>query len=447
MNEEEKISMSRNATEDPAPMDLTIVRRPLAWFIPYARNPRKNDAAVDQMCAAIREFGFTIPILARSSGDVIDGHLRLKAAQKLGITEIPVILCDHWTEAQVKAFRLLVNRSANWAQWDAELVALELSDLKEFQFNIDLIGFSNKEMREFEAASGANMGLTDENAAPEPPSDPVSKTGDLWILGSQRILCGDSSNPEDVTRLMNGEKAALMATDPPYLVDYKGGNHPQSWANKPDVKDKHWDDYVDPDKASDFFRVFIAVALLHLQEYAAIYQWHASSRQALVQAAWEQNGLHLHQTIVWVKARPVLTRCHFMWQFEPAFYGWVKGKSPKVKPPANSRNVWEIDQQGEQDGIHPTQKPVELFRRPLLFHTREGGLAYEPFSGSGTAIIAAEGTRRRVYAMELSPQFVDVAVVRWQEFTGQQATLEGDGATFSEIAARRGKGTDAKPKA
>jgi DNA modification methylase len=134
-----------------------------------------------------------------------------------------------------------------------------------------------------------------------------------------------------------------------------------------------------------------------------------------------------------------------MWQFEPAFYGWVKGKSPKEKPPANSRNVWEIDQQGEQDGVHPTQKPTELFRRPLLFHTREGGLAFEPFSGSGTAIIAAEGTRRRVYAMELSPQFVDVAVIRWQEFTGLKATLDGDGATFNEIAARRGKGTDAKP--
>ncbi len=388
-----------------------------------------------------------IPVLAKSTGDVIDGHLRLKAALKLGITEVPVIVVDSWTDGQVKAFRLLVNRSASWAAWDNELVALELADLKEFQFDTSMIGFSPKELREFDAALPAKTGLTDEDAAAPVPVDPVTQPGDLWILGRHRLLCGDSTKPDDVARLMNGEKAALMATDPPYLVGYQGGNHPQSWANKPDVKDKHWDDYQDPDMASGFFRLFLSVALPFLQEHAAIYQWHASSRQSLVQSAWEDNGLHVHQTIIWVKARPVLTRCHYMWQFEPAFYGWVKGKSPKLKPGAGTRNVWNIDQQGEQDGIHPTQKPVELFRRPFQYHLERGGLAFEPFSGSGTAIISAENTERRVNAMELSPAFVDCAVRRWEKFTGLEAVLDGHSNTFRQVALQRGKEIDAEPNA
>ena len=218
---------------------------------------------------------------------------------------------------------------------------------------------------------------------------------------------------------MNGERSALMATDPPYLVDYRGGNHPQSWANKAKVKDKHWDDYIDPDRASDFFASFIRVALQEaLTDRPAIYQWHAARRSVLVEQAWIANKLLVHQQLIWKKSRPVLGRQHFMWQHEPCMYGWVQGRIPALRPPNNATTVWDVNQRGESDGIHPTQKPVELFRRPVEWHTRAGGVVFEPFSGSGTSIIAAEMTGRRCFALEISPAFVDVACRRYQEHTG-----------------------------
>ena len=386
-------------------------------LIANPKNWRKHpEAQRKAMRAVLAEIGFAGAVLARQDESgrllLIDGHLRAEAASG---SDVPVLVLDV-TEAEADKILATFDPLSGMAEIDSGA----------WSSLIDGITFTEADFGKVLGGlrPGVKPGKTDENAVPQTPNIPITNPGDLWILGDHRILCGDSTKPADVERLMNGEKAALMATDPPYLVDYQGGNHPQSWANKPNVKDKHWDDYKDPDKASDFFRIFMATALPHLEEHAAIYQWHASSRQMLVQAAWEANGVHLHQTIIWVKARPVLTRCHYMWQFEPAFYGWLKGKSPKQKPPANSKNIWEIDQQGEQDGIHPTQKPVELFRRPLLFHTKPEDLAYEPFSGSGTAIIAAENTGRRVFAMELSPQFVDVAVKRWEEFSGKKPVME-----------------------
>jgi ParB-like chromosome segregation protein Spo0J len=184
-------------------------------LVPYARNPRKNDAAVDRMAASIQEFGFKIPVLARSSGGVVDGHLRLKAAKKLGMTEVPVILCDEWTEAQVKAFRLMVNRSVTWADWDEELLGLELVELKGLDFDLDLTGFDSAELERYLADLDVKPGLTDEDDAPEPPEKPVSRSGDLWLLGKHRVLCGDATKSADVERLMSAEKADLVFTDPP----------------------------------------------------------------------------------------------------------------------------------------------------------------------------------------------------------------------------------------
>jgi len=224
---------------------------------------------------------------------------------------------------------------------------------------------------------------------------------------------------------MAGERASLLATDPPYLVDYQGGNHPQSWANGGrKTKDKHWDDYRDPDAASGFFTDFLRVWLAHSVEGVPVYQWHATRRQTLVEDAWRKNGLLVHQTVIWVKARPVLTRSDYMWQHEPCFYGWPEGYRPSQKPPANASTVWEINQQGEQDGIHPTQKPVEVFARPIQYHTTPGAICAEPFSGSGSQIIAAEQQGRRCFAMELEPRFVQVAIERWEAFTGLQAERE-----------------------
>ena len=216
-----------------------------------------------------------------------------------------------------------------------------------------------------------------------------------------------------------------MATDPPYLVDYSGGNHPASRSNRGDPnRDKNWDQYHDPESSVDFFFKFISAGLAHLVSHSPIYQWHAHRRQALVEEAWTKAGLLVHQQVIWVKARGVLTHSFFLWQHEPCFVGWVQGKMPKRKPPSNVSTIWNIDQRFEQMGIHPTQKPVELFIRPIEYHTEPGDIVYEPFSGSGTQIIAAERTGRVCFAMEQEPAYVDVAVKRWEAFTGGAATRQ-----------------------
>jgi DNA modification methylase len=254
---------------------------------------------------------------------------------------------------------------------------------------------------------------------------PVAHTGDLWLLGDHRLLCGDATNRDDVARLMNGQKASLLTTDPPYLVDYSGGNHPASKGNKGKPnRDKNWDEYHDPDASVEFFRSFLSLALEHLKPNTAIYQWHAHRRQALVEQAWTQCGLLVHQQIIWLKARGVLTHSHYLWSHEPCFYGWLEGQPPSRRPPSNQRTVWDLDQQGSSMNIHPTQKPLELFLKPLEFHTEFGDIVYEPFLGSGTQLIAAEKLGRVCYAMEQSQEFVDVALMRWEAFTGEKAVRE-----------------------
>jgi DNA modification methylase len=324
-----------------------------------------------------------------------------------------------------RARRILVadNRTAELASWDdAELLALlvSLDDLRG-------TGFSQAELE----AMRPPTSKTDPDSVVEPPEEPISARGDLWLLGPHRLLCGDSTDPADVARLMAGKRAGLMATDPPYLVDYDGANHlPPNTSHVTGPQDRPWDTYIDASHASDFFTGFLAVALAEaLIASAPIYQWHATRRQALVEAAWIANGLLVHQTIIWTKDRATLTRSHFLWQHEPCFYGWVKGCQPSQdrRPPNDAKSVWPVNQVGENDGIHPTQKPVELFRRPMEWHLRRGELAFEPFSGSGTAIIAAHMTGRICAAMELSPTFVDVACRRYQEHTGTLPVRERDG--------------------
>src|SRR5215472_10983867 len=186
---------------------------PIDRFVPYPRNPGKNSAAVDRMCASMREFGFKIPIFARSDGEVVDGHLRLKAARKLRINDIPVILCDEWTPAQAKAFRLMVNRSVTWADWDEEALALELQDLQEADFDLSLTGFEDVELARLVDAQDTTGGLTDEDAVPDPPEVPVSRTGDLWLLGDHGVLVGDATGENDVRRLVGSDVADLIFTD------------------------------------------------------------------------------------------------------------------------------------------------------------------------------------------------------------------------------------------
>lgn len=411
--------------------------RPVAQLVPAARNARTHSREqIEKIVASIREWGWTNPLLIDEQDGIIAGHGRVLAAQQLGIEAVPVIVASGWSDAQKRAYLIADNKLALESGWDRGILAMEFGELAALDFNLELTGFEGKELRGLLSLFESKQGDINDPGPLEPPESPTSRVGDLWLLGNHRILAGDSTKFEDVRRLMAGEKATLLATDPPYLVDYRGGNHPQSWANKPDVKDKDWDDYKDPTSGLEFFVGWLAAWLPECSLDVPVYQWHATRRQVLVERAWEKHDLLVHQTIIWVKARPVLTRSHYMWQHEPCFYGWRKGHMPK-RPPANERTVWQIDQVGEQDGIHPTQKPVAIFERPIMFHTEHGDVVAEPFSGSGTQLIAAEKTGRRCRAMEISLPFVDAGVRRWEQATKKQATLEGDGRTFTEIAVER----------
>jgi DNA modification methylase len=403
---------------------LSVELWPLEKAIPYADNPRvAPEAAIAKVADSIRGFGFRNPILVDGEGVVIAGHTRLLAAQRLGLEEVPVVVCADLNPTQAKALRLADNRTAEETSWDTALLPSEIAALLELDFDPALCGFDGDEIAALLAEPTA--GLTDPDEVVEPPDEPVTKSGDLWLLGSHRLLCGDATNAGDVERLMDGERAALMATDPPYLVDYQGGQHPSSAANKgAATKDKHWDAYIDHEHSVEFYVDFLRAAIDGaLTADAAIYQCFGIMRTEVIWQAWREIGLLPHQVLIWKKTRAVLTYSHFMWDYEPIMYGWPEGHLPKAKPPADARAVWEIASAIEDDasGLHPTQKPVELVRRPITYHTRPGGLIYEPFCGSGTALIAAEMTGRCCCALEQAPAFVDAAVARWARFTGKQA--------------------------
>ncbi len=408
---------------------MQIEQWPIDKPIDYPKNARVwSKHAIAKVADSIRAYGFRQPIVVDKHGVICIGHLRRTAARTLGMTEVPVHVARDLSAAQIRGLRLMDNRSAQEATFDLEALGAEFLELKAMDFDLSLTGFDIREIDSFTLQPNAA-----EDDVPPVPEAPVSQLGDLWELGDHRLLCGDSTKAEDVARLMNGKLANLLATDPPYLVNYTAGSHPQSWSNSPETKDKGWDSYKDPSSSIEFYESFMRLGLEHLAPGGAVYQWHAALMQYLVHQAWLKCGLLVHQHIVWVKARAVLTHSHYMWQHEVAFYGWPQGKKPLRRPPANIPTVWHVDQVGESDGIHPTQKPVALSRRPIEYHTDPNGLCYEPFSGSGTMLVAAETTGRVCYAMEIAPEFVDVAVTRWQNLTKREATLDGHGATFEHV--------------
>ena len=423
--------------------DVTRIETwPLDKLIPYARNPRKNDAAVSQMVASIREFGFKIPCLVRGDGEVVDGHLRLKAARQLGIAEVPVILCDEWTPAQVKAFRLMVNRSVTWAAWDEELLALELADLQMADFDLSLTGFNAKEIDELTLET--NLA---EDEVPPVPATPTSQSGDLWICGPHRVLCGDSTNAEDVARLLGDAKPLLMITDPPYGIELdsewrdKAGLNGCGAAEPSYMKRRtagHNETTISGDTRADWSEAFELVPSIQ-----SAYVWHASKFTREVLDGLLRIGFLHHQQIIWDKGRTVLTRTHYWFQHEPCWYVREKN-APWFGKAGENSTIWHspspkfiMGGSDEQKFDHPTQKPVELMRRPILNHTKRGEVVYEPFLGSGTTLAAAEVTERVCYGIELDPKYADVVVQRWQQLIGKQAVLDGDGRTFEAIAQER----------
>ena len=421
----------------------------------YARNPRKNDAAVGRMCASIREFGFKIPVLARSNGEVVDGHLRLKAARKLGswpggdITAIPVILCDEWTPQQVKAFRLMVNRSVNWADWDEELLSLEMQDLSSDDFDLSLTGFDPREIDELLALPEEERA----NAAPPLPENPVSHLGDMWICGGRRnphrILCGDATSAGDVARLLGDRKPALMVTDPPYGIELdsewrdRAGLNGHGPAEPSYMKQRthgHTETTISGDTRADWSEAFALVPSLQ-----AAYVWHASKFTREVLDGLLRIGFDHHQQIIWDKGRTVLTRTLYWFQHEPCWFVRKKN-APWFGRAGENSTIWSspspkfiMGASDEAKYDHPTQKPVDLMRRPILNHLKRGEVVYDPFLGSGTTLAAAELTERVCFGLELDPKYVDVIVQRWETLSGKKAKLDGDGRTFEEISAERRK--------
>ena len=396
------------------------------------------------MCSSIREFGFKIPVLARSDGEVVDGHLRLKAARKLGITEIPVILCDEWTPAQVKAFRLLVNRSVTWADWDDDLLKLELLELQEFDFDLNLTGFDLKEIDDFLLPT-----LEPEQAddVPAVPDNPVSRLGDLWLCGEHRVLCGDATSPEVVARAIGHILPKVMVTDPPYGIELdsewrdRAGLNLHGRAQASYMKGRtagHHNTSISSDTRPDWSEAFALVPTLEVA-----YVWHASVFTREVLDGLLRIGFLYPQQIIWNKDRAVLTRTHYWYGHEPVWYVRKKN-APWYGTAGENSTVWTcaspkfiMGGSDEQKFDHPTQKPVELMRRPILNHTQRGEWVYDPFLGSGTTLAAAELTARRCCGVELDPKYVDVIVQRWQQLSGQTAVLDGDGRSFDEIAGER----------
>ena len=431
-----------------------ILRVPLSALAVDPNNPRKISAeARAALGVSLETFGELGMVFNDRTGQWVSGHQRLERLLAAGASECARTGADGYIEHPKTGERFRV-RFVDWDETKQRMANLVANNPKiSGEFTEDAVaqlkelegedGFEDLGLDALEKDLAAELGLDDEPAGgncdpddvPEHPAEPISKLGDLWILGEHRLLCGSSTNAEDVARLMNGERAVMMATDPPYLVDYTADNHPSSAerqkAGKDKTANKKWDAYKDPETSVAFFSDFIRVALENaLVASPAVYQWHASRRQKLVEEAWTANGLLWHQQIIWVKSRPILTRSHFMWQHEPAAYGWLEGHPPALRPPVSGdcSTVWNIAQNTDEqhDGCddkaeHPTQKPVAIFERPLTYHTRPGDIVYEPFSGSGSQIIAAERLGRRCFAIELAPEFVDVEIARWEQFTGKKA--------------------------
>ena len=404
-----------------------VERRSVASLIPYARNARTHsDAQVSQIAASIKEWGWTTPVLVDETGGIIAGHGRVMAARKLGLEEIPVMVATGWSEAQKRAYVLADNQLALNAGWDIDLLTVELNDLKDESFDLDLIGFDDKFLADIFAEK--TEGLTDPDDAPAAPETPVAVLVDVWLLGKHRLVCGDSTDALAVEKALNGVKPHLMVTDPPYGVEYSAGWRDVALGGKSGGRATGKvsnDDVADWREAWALFPGDVA------------YIWHAGNMAHVVADSLIATGFGLRAQIIWAKSQFVIGRGDYHPQHEPCWYAVKKGRTGHYEGGRKQSTIWQIDKPRKSETGHSTQKPVECMKRPIENNSSPGQAVYEPFSGSGTTIIAAEMTGRSCHAIELNPPYVDVAILRWQDFTGQQATLEGDGRTFAEIKAER----------
>ena len=443
-------------------VELSIKYWPVDRLKPYEKNPRKNDGAVDRMVVALREFGFRVPILAKNDGEIVDGHLRLKAAIAIGMTEVPVLPTDGLTDEQVRALRLLLNRSATWASWDEERLAKEIALLVAENFDISLTGFDQHELDKLlkYGASG------DPDAVPDPPQQPLVRPGELWLLGKHRLYCGDATKIEDVDLLFGDSLtlADMIWTDPPYNVDYEG----QAGKIAGDKMTAAEFDYF----LADAFGIMFAA----IKTGGAIYVAHSEAGDGLAfRRAFQAARFRFASCLIWNKGQAVLGRGDYHWQHEPILYGWKPGAPHKWHGNRQPKTVLQAGLPGiaaQDDGsftllidgrlyrlfgdnlrveetpgtvinipkpnkseLHPTTKPVDLVAHCVANSSATGDVVLDPFGGSGSTLIACERLCRRCFSLEIDPRFTQVQIERWQDFSGQRAVRDADGIFFDELKA------------
>jgi DNA modification methylase len=422
-------------------------RRQLSALRPFPRNARLHtDAQVAQVAASITEWGWTNAVLVDESGEIIAGHARVLAARKLGLSEIPVIVARGWSEPQRRAYVIADNKLAMNATWDEGVLQLELAELKGFEFDLGLTGFAAVEIDELFARAELKAGRTEPDAVPEPPVEPVSAPGDVWRCGPHRIACGDCTDAAVVTAALGGSRPLLMVTDPPYGVSYNPRWRLDAGVNK--LHQVRAEGLVSNDGRADWREAWALFA------GDVAYVWHGGLHSGVVEASLSAAGFTTRSQIIWAKPSLVIGRGHYHWQHEPCWYAVRGGKTGHWQGDRKQSTVWHIPNvhrtQGDVDDkrtAHSTQKPVETMLRPMLNNSRAGQTVYDPFLGSGTTVIAAQMSGRHCRAVELDPGYVDVAVMRWQDFSGERAVRERDDALFPTEPAAQEARTDGEARA
>ena len=383
---------------------MNIINIELKKIKQYEKNPRKNDEAVGPVAESIKEFGFKVPIIVDKDNVIVAGHTRYKAAKRLKLKEVPCIVADDLTEEQIKAFRLADNKVGEIAEWDFDLLNMELESIS---FDMSSFGFNilNEEEKEIEED---DYDLEEKLKNIEKPK---SKYGDIYQLGKHRLMCGDSTKIEDVEKLMNGNKVDLLITDPPYNVNYEGGNG---------LKIKN--DNMDNDNFRKFLTDAFSTADSVMKEGAVFYIWHADSEGYNFRGACFDNNWKVRQCLIWNKNSMVMGRQDYHWKHEPCLYGWKDGASHLWASDRKQTTILDFDKP-TKNAEHPTMKPVKLFDYQIKNNTKKDDIVLDLFGGSGTTLIACEQNGRISYNMELDPKYVDVIIDRWEELTGEKAIL------------------------
>jgi DNA modification methylase len=402
---------------------------PIDRLRPYVRNAKVHgDDQVAKIAASMAKFGWTVPCMVADDGELIAGHGRVLAATMLGLKEVPVIRLGHLDEAERRAYRIADNKLTEMGDWDEAVLRDEIAGLLAEDFDLSLLGITDEDLDALlQDPDVGEDAIEGENDIPEAPVDPVSRPGDLWLLGNHRLLCGDATVATDVERVLNGTQPLLMVTDPPYGVQYD-----PAWRNKTGASATKRTGKVLNDDRADWREAWA------LFSGDVAYVWHGALHAATVAESLEAAGFNIRSQIIWAKDRLVLSRGDYHWQHEPCWYAVKKTGKGHWAGDRKQTTLWQIaNKDQDADTVHGTQKPVECMRRPILNNSNPGQAVYEPFMGSGTTLIAAETTGRVCYGIELNPTYVDVAVERWQQFTGKTAMLAETGEPFADLKSKR----------